>query len=121
MAKPFGIPRQPATKRGDGRLPQNGDDGDKKPDAPSYNKISQRVAAATVIPPLLPTVVLKYFFGVTVGLYILNQKRLLPRPLSAIVSRSLFWPTLPITALRRGGKWITQVDDTGTFLAKTKI
>mmetsp|Transcript_11864 Transcript_11864/g.28400 ORF Transcript_11864/g.28400 Transcript_11864/m.28400 type:complete len:115 (+) Transcript_11864:1302-1646(+) len=114
MAKPFGTPRQPATQGGDARFPKNDDDGDKKPDAPSSNKNSQRVTVATVIPQLLPKLVLKYFLGVTVGLYILNQKRLLPRPLSAIVSRSLFWPTLPITVSRRVGKWITRVDDTGT-------
>jgi len=36
---------------------------------------------------------------VTLGtLYFLNQKHfLLPKPISAIVSKILFWPTLPIT------------------------
>ncbi|KAL3944221.1 MAG: hypothetical protein SGBAC_001718 [Bacillariaceae sp.] len=112
MAKPFGTSTQPTTKRGDEKVLKNGGDGDKKSNAPSNNTISQRVTMATVIPQLLPKVVLKYFCGVTMGLYILNQKHLLPRPISAIVSRSLFWPTLPITVSRRVGKWITRVDDT---------
>jgi hypothetical protein len=50
--------------------------------------------------------------GMTVALYILNQKHLLPRPLSAIVSKVLFWPTLPITVARRIGRWETVIDDT---------
>jgi atypical dual specificity phosphatase len=56
----------------------------------------------------------KTVLGVTVVLYILNQKALLPQPVSAVVSRVLFWPTLPITALRRlwVGSWTTVIDDT---------
>ena len=57
----------------------------------------------------------KTVLGVTLALYILNQKALLPQPLSAAVSRALFWPTLPITAVRRllvQGGWATVVDDT---------
>ena len=50
--------------------------------------------------------------GMTVALYVLNQKHLLPRPLSAIVSKVLFWPTLPITVARRIGRWETVIDDT---------
>lgn len=115
MGKPFGTPRQaPNHKGGDEKFPRNDGNGDKKPGAPSNEQNSQRVTVGAIIPQLLPKVVLKYFFGVTVGLYILNQKHLLPRPLSAIVSKSLFWPTLPITVSRRIGKWITRVDDTGT-------
>ena len=55
---------------------------------------------------------LKTFLGVTVGLYILNQKHLLPKPLSRVVSKALFWPTLPITVSKRLGAWVTVVDDT---------
>ena len=51
-------------------------------------------------------------FGAVSVLYFLNQKHLLPRPLSAVVSRLLFWPTLPITFSKRRGKWITVIDDT---------
>ena len=54
----------------------------------------------------------KTFLGVTVGLYILNQKHLLPKPLSRVVSKALFWPTLPITVSKRLGAWVTVVDDT---------
>lgn len=63
----------------------------------------------------LPTFIgasLKGFLGVTVLLYILNQKHMLPKPLSAIVSKALFWPTLPITVGKRLGRWTTVVDDT---------
>jgi len=40
---------------------------------------------------------------VTLGtLYFLNQKHfLLPKPISAIVSKILFWPTLPITVVSK--------------------
>ena len=55
---------------------------------------------------------LKSCLVVTLGLYILNQKHLLPKPLSAVVSKVLFWPTLPITVGRRLGAWSTVVDDT---------
>lgn len=48
---------------------------------------------------------------VTVALYVLNQKHLLPKPLSRIVSKALFWPTMPITVARRIGSWTTVVDD----------
>jgi len=51
-------------------------------------------------------------FSVTVALYVLNQTHMLPKPLAAAVSRFLFYPTLPITAFKRIGKWITRIDDT---------
>lgn len=54
----------------------------------------------------------KAFFGATLVLYILNQKHMLPRPISAVVSKALFWPTLPITVGRRLGQWTTVVDET---------
>ena len=55
---------------------------------------------------------MRVMLWVTVGLYILNQKHLLPKPLSAVVSKALFWPTVPITVGRRIGKWQTVVDET---------
>lgn len=55
---------------------------------------------------------LKSFLGMTVALYVLNQQHMLPKPLSEIVSKALFWPTLPITASRRIGTWSTVVDKT---------
>ena len=57
----------------------------------------------------------KSMLGITVvALYALNQSHLLPRPLSGLVSRALFWPTLPITVVRRnwGRDWTTEIDDT---------
>jgi len=50
--------------------------------------------------------------GGVITLYVLNQQHMLPKPLSAVVSKVLFWPTLPITVLRRIGQWETVVDDT---------
>lgn len=64
---------------------------------------------------LIPStsVLFKSFFGITISLYIMNQQRLLPKPISRIVSKCLFWPTLPITYARRiGTSWITSIDDT---------
>jgi hypothetical protein len=54
----------------------------------------------------------KSFMGITVALYILNQKHMLPLPISRVVSNALFWPTLPITFMKRMGQWSTKVDDT---------
>ena len=62
--------------------------------------------------PGFSTGFLRAALGVTVALYILNQKHLLPQPLSEVVSSTLFWPTLPITVAKRAGQWITVVDDT---------
>jgi atypical dual specificity phosphatase len=62
--------------------------------------------------PGLGVVTLRATLGMTVILYILNQQHLLPRPLSSVVSKALFWPTLPITASKRIGKWMTRIDDT---------
>jgi len=66
---------------------------------------------AAVIPKSLASC-FKATLGVTVALYILNQKHMLPRPLAAVVSKLLFWPTLPITVSRRIGRWETVIDDT---------
>lgn len=79
--------------------------------------------ASDGIPPSIPTSLgaslprwsrlgFRILFGATATLYVLNQKHLLPKPLSSVVSRALFWPTLPITVSRRIGKWTTDIDDT---------
>lgn len=85
-----------------------------------------RVSAGLFIPPsnnnttrsmfpiIFPSrnILLKVAFSTVVTLYILNQKHLLPKPLSAIVSKTLFWPTLPISMMKRIGVWCnTDVDD----------
>lgn len=82
--------------------------GDKKSSRESFPWRNVAVAAV----PHVATVAIRAFLGVTVALYILNQKHVLPRPLSAFVSKTLFWPTLPITVSRRIGKWTTRIDDT---------
>uniref|UniRef100_A0A7S2UGS4 Protein-tyrosine-phosphatase n=1 Tax=Attheya septentrionalis TaxID=420275 RepID=A0A7S2UGS4_9STRA len=55
---------------------------------------------------------IQFALGATFVLYVMNQKHLLPKPLAGIVSRALFWPTLPITAASRLGKWTSVVDET---------
>lgn len=62
--------------------------------------------------PHLAQIATKFALGTIVALYILNQQHMLPRGLSSVVSKTLFWPTLPITFSKRLGKWTTQVDDT---------
>jgi hypothetical protein len=84
------------------------DDHDKKP----TNFLTHPWNVTASVLPQLTGWALKTMLGVTVALYILNQQHALPRPLSAVVSKALFWPTLPITACRRIGKWITPIDDT---------
>ena len=76
-----------------------------------WNSLWNTTAIAAATLPSLSSC-LKASLSVTVALYILNQKHLLPRPLSAVVSKALFWPTLPITIARRVGKWETAIDDT---------
>jgi atypical dual specificity phosphatase len=62
--------------------------------------------------PAIAKKALQASLTVTLVLYVLNQKHLLPRPISAVVSKTLFWPTLPITVSRRIGVWITPIDET---------
>jgi hypothetical protein len=71
------------------------------------------VILQAILPRAALGLTLRVILGATVALYVLNQKHMLPRPLSAVVSKTLFWPTLPITASKRwGSKWMTQIDDT---------
>ena len=44
--------------------------------------------------------------------WVLFQKKLLPKPVSKVVSKLFFLPTFPITALMRVGNYWTKVDDT---------
>jgi hypothetical protein len=69
-------------------------------------------SSSHLFPSLLSSGLLKWSLGAITTLYILNQQHLLPKPLSAIVSKTLFWPTLPITVSRRLGSWSTVIDDT---------
>ena len=68
-------------------------------------------SSAHLFPSLLSASILKWSLGAIITLYILNQQQLLPKPLSSIVSKTLFWPTLPITVSRRIGRWSTVIDD----------
>ncbi len=72
-----------------------------------------------LLPPTPPPnihifpLLLKLSLSTILTLYILNQKHLLPKPLSSIVSKTLFWPTLPISLMKRIGNWSnTIIDDT---------
>lgn len=87
----------------------NDDDGDEPPSAPSFRAPWDLTLAAL---PSWTGLCFKTLLGMTVALYILNQKHMLPKPLAAIVSKTLFWPTLPITYSLRIGKWSTVIDDT---------
>lgn len=70
------------------------------------------VRTASVLVPSWTTACLKTCFYAAVALYVLNQKHLLPKPLSALVSKALFWPSLPLTVIKRIGSWSTKIDDT---------
>jgi hypothetical protein len=109
MVKSFGNPFRAA-----GPKKNKDDDGDKKLPTPVASDLLFNVTAVAI--PQLTRMALKSFLGFTVALYILNQKHMLPRPVAAVVSQALFWPTLPITVSRRIGKWVTPVDDTGTIV-----
>jgi len=84
------------------------DDKGRDHDTPIFHRLVQQSL------PLMP-IPWKSIFAITVALYALNQSHALPRPLSRIVSRVLFWPTLPITAVKRFGHWMTDMDDTVTM------
>jgi len=45
-------------------------------------------------------------------LYVLFQKKLLPRSIARVVSKVMFYPTFPLTAMMRIGNYWTVVDDT---------
>jgi hypothetical protein len=88
----------------------------KKKDSGGWERLWNAATATTTTTSAaaLPSLghCLKATLGVTVALYILNQNHLLPRPLSAAVSKALFWPTLPITVARRWGQWESVIDGT---------
>lgn len=93
------------TRRTHGRHKKNDDDDNDPLSFPSPLNVTM-----AALPSF--SLCLKTLLGMTVALYILNQKHCLPKPLAAAVSKTLFWPTLPITVSRRIGSWSTVVDDT---------
>ena len=84
---------------------EEGDDDGSKPSKGFLDGLKNVTVAAV---PQATSLAFKSFLGATLMLYILNQNHMLPRPLSAVVSKGLFWPTLPITVSRRIGKWATR-------------
>lgn len=44
--------------------------------------------------------------------YLLCQKKMLPQPMSRVVSKLAFFPTMPMTAMSRLGNYWTEIDDT---------
>jgi hypothetical protein len=106
---PFHSPGKPPSSLGETPPPLTLDGDTYRDETSGWNSFWNTTAAAAI--PSLGAC-LKATLGVTVALYILNQKHLLPRPLSAVVSQALFWPTLPITVAVRLGKWETVIDDT---------
>ena len=94
-------------------------DADKTRWAPWSAPPRRRIEAESTIPPTafsalphrLAPLFLRSCVVVTVALYALNQRHMLPMPIGRVVSRALFWPTIPITISRRLGKWTTVVDD----------
>jgi len=69
-------------------------------------------AGVLAFPQVTAGLALRTGLGLTLALYLLNQSHLLPKPIASIVSRFLFYPTLPITVSKRIGKWVTPIDDT---------
>lgn len=53
-----------------------------------------------------------YVFTFSAVTWLLFQKKLLPKPVSMIVSKIFFYPTFPITAIMRLGNYWTKLDDT---------
>jgi len=68
--------------------------------------------AVALFPHVALGLAVKTVLGITTALYLLNQSHLLPKPLAAVVSKVLFYPSLPITASKRIGNWVTQIDKT---------
>ena len=77
-----------------------------------WNSINNHNHTTATLLPTLTGLYVRSFLGVTLALYILNQKHLLPLPLSRVVSKALFWPTLPLTYLKRRNQWYSRIDDT---------
>ena len=60
-------------------------------------------------------------FGASVVLFVLFQKKLLPKPVSKVAAKIFFWPTFPFTAMMRLGNYWTSVDDTLMLGMSAKI
>jgi len=85
----------------------------------SKNTIKQYTPNGSMIPlslSILPFLSIKQlllgFLSSSAIVYILFQKKLLPKSISKIVSKIFFFPTFPITALMRINNYWTIIDDT---------
>lgn len=76
----------------------------------AFSNVVKRIDDAPIVKPPRFSY-MKVALGAVVSLYVLNQKHLLPRTLSGVVSRVLFWPSMPITVGRRFGEWTSVVDE----------
>ena len=81
------------------------------PSTPFFNFNAANTTSAIALNGI-SSVFSKLAITTVVALYILNQQHMLPRNLSGFVSKTLFYPTLPITLSRRINKWVTPIDDT---------
>lgn len=58
-------------------------------------------------------VLLQISLASAIFLHVLNQRHLLPRPISRVVSKMLFWPTLPMNKnVLYNRPWMTEIDET---------
>ena len=92
---------------------QSGGSSQEKHDA-WYSRFQDVPSASSAIfagVPNFATLCVRTVAVATLTLYIMNQKHMLPLPVGRIVSKVLFWPTIPITIARRIGKWTTVVDN----------
>lgn len=97
-----------------GIFPASADDDDDDADA---SFLARTAASGAPLSSFLGSAA-KICLTITIGLYIANQKHLLPKPLSAVVSKVLFWPTLPITAGKRW--WLATLSSSSLRRNKSK-
>lgn len=75
-------------------------------------------SAGPTLPPVLSMLsqysphAVGVFVSAVVVTYLAFQLKLLPRGVSRVVSRLLFYPSFPITALMRWGNYWSAVDET---------
>ncbi|KAL3811158.1 hypothetical protein ACHAXA_001373 [Cyclostephanos tholiformis] len=82
--------------------------------APFLRHVDAEFPASSTVLSVLPSfapLFLRSCVVATVALYVLNQSHMLPLPIGRVVSKALFWPTIPITISRRMGQWTTVVDN----------
>lgn len=76
------------------------------------NVFTRTISKVFILPQTLFGRIYFGLFATTALTYVLFQKKLLPKPVSKVVSKIFFLPTFPITALMRLGNYWTTLDDT---------